>query len=227
MRDSRRDGRAGDALGGQEGRPRLSTEEVQGFADCIARGGVALFPADTVYGLACDPLQPRAVARLYELKGRPPARPAAVMFFALAPALDALPELGARERRALEALLPGPLTALLPNPTFRFPLAAAGSPDVLGLRVPLLPKVLQPLSEFRGPVMQSSANISGEPDAQRLTDVTPALLEAVDLVLDGGELPGVASTVLDLRDYEHEGRWHIVRDGPVGAAELKRALASC
>jgi L-threonylcarbamoyladenylate synthase len=212
---------------GEDDRARLSAEQVERFEECIAGGGVALFPADTVYGLACDPLQPRAVERLYELKGRPPARPAAVMFFALAPALDALPELRVRERRALEALLPGPLTVLLPNSARRFPLAAAGSPGVLGLRVPLLPAALQPLAELQRPVMQSSANISGEHDAQRLADVTPALLEEVDLVLDGGELPGIASTVLDLLDYEHKGQWRVVREGPVREAELKHVLTSC
>jgi L-threonylcarbamoyladenylate synthase len=203
---------------------RLSAGDVERFDECIAGGGVALFPADTVYGLACDPLQPRAVERLYELKGRPPARPAAVMFFALAPALEALPELGDRERTALETLLPGPLTVLLPNPSERFPLAAAGSPGDLGLRVPLLPAPLAALSVLRRPVMQSSANISGEREARRLADVAPALLDGLDLVLDGGELPGVASTVLDLRRYQREGEWRIVREGPVGHAELARAL---
>jgi L-threonylcarbamoyladenylate synthase len=213
-------------IGGEGGRTRLSAGEVERFGECIAGGGVVLFPADTVYGLACDPLQPRAVERLYELKGRPPRQPAAVMFFALAPALDALPELAARERAALGALLPGPLTVLLPNPAGRFPLAAAGSPGVLGLRVPLLPEALEALCELRRPVLQSSANISGERDARRLQDVTPALLEQVDLALDGGELPGVASTVLDLRDYGRTGDWRIVREGPIAHAELARALAA-
>jgi L-threonylcarbamoyladenylate synthase len=213
-------------MGEEGGCARLSPSDVARFGECIAGGGVALFPADTVYGLACDPLQPRAVERLYELKGRPPAQPAAVMFFALAPALHALPELAARERAALQALLPGPLTVLLPNPAARFPLAAAaGSTDVLGLRVPLLPAALRALCELRRPVLQSSANLSGARDARRLADVTPALLHQVDLVLDGGELPGVASTVLDLRDYARTGDWRIVRAGPVGRAELTQALA--
>ena len=52
------------------------------------------------------------------------------------------------------------------------------------------------------------------------------MLDGADLVLDGGELPGVASTVLDLRDYEREGRWRVVREGPLGEAELRRVLAS-
>jgi L-threonylcarbamoyladenylate synthase len=192
---------------------------------------VAVLPTDTVYGLACDPLRREAVLRLYELKGRPPERPAAVMFFALHAALEALPELGARERAALQALLPGPLTVLLPNREDRYPLAClpvanrqGGGPGALGLRVPLLPERLAALRAVDVPAMQSSANLSGGPDTRRLADVPPALREGADLVLDGGELPGVASTVLDLREYEERGRWRVVRAGPVGEAELTRAL---
>ncbi len=190
--------------------------------ECIAGGGVAVFPADTLYGLACDPLSREAVRRLYELKGRPAAQPAAVMFFSLAAALAALPELGDRERAALEALLPGPLTLVLPNREDRFPLTGGG--DTLGLRVPLLPEPLAALRAVDLPVLQSSANLSGGPEARRLADVPPELLAGADLVLDGGQLPGVASTVLDLREYESHGRWRIVREGPVRAVEVERAL---
>ena len=99
-----------------------------------------MFPTDTVYGLCCDPEDERAVRRLYELKGRPARRPAAVMFFALEPALAALPELASASARALRALLPGPVTLLLPNR--RQPLSARGGrPEpapTLGLRVPAL-----------------------------------------------------------------------------------------
>jgi L-threonylcarbamoyladenylate synthase len=207
---------------------RLSSRTVRRFEECLAAGGVVVFPADTVYGLACDPLQRRAVQRLYELKGRPPERPAAVMFFARERALEALPELGEAERAALRALLPGPLTLVLPNTRARFPLTAGPGPggsDSLGLRVPLLPRRLAALRAVKGPVMQSSANLSGGPEAQRLADIPSALLEGADLLIDGGELPGIASTVLDLREYERSGTWNILREGPVGRAELERVLA--
>src|SRR5207244_6932572 len=98
------------------GRPRsVTAEHAAALERCIANGGVALFPADTVYGLAADPESEEAVERLYRIKGRPPRRPAAVMFFAVAPALAALPELGERTRAALELLLPGPVTAVVAN----------------------------------------------------------------------------------------------------------------
>ena len=134
------------------------------FAEAIAAGGVVVFPADTVYGLACDPDNPDAVARLYALKGRPPDKPAAVMFFALAdlPAFADVP-----------------------------------------------------------PVLQTSANLAGGLDARRLTDVPQAIRDGADLVIDGGELAGTPSTVIDLRDYERDGTWRIVRAGAVPEAVIR------
>jgi L-threonylcarbamoyladenylate synthase len=91
--------------------------------------------------------------------------------------------------------------------------------------VPLLPAALAALGVVGQPVLQSSANLSGGPEARRLADVAPSLLEGADVVLDGGLLPGIASTVLDLRAYEAEGRWRIVREGPLSSAALSVLLA--
>ena len=190
------------------------------FERCIADGGVALFPADTVYGLACDPESKEAVERLYAIKGRPADRPAAVMFFQLEPALAALPELGPRTRGALERLLPGPATLLLPNSERLFPLACGPVPDRLGLRVPDLPL----LARVRRPVMQSSANPSGGADARRLEDVDQRIREQVDLEIDGGELPGTPSTVIDLSEYERTGGYEVVREGALDAASVATRL---
>jgi L-threonylcarbamoyladenylate synthase len=200
------------------GRPAVNDAEA--FERCIAAGGVAVFPADTVYGLACDPESAAAVARLYELKGRPPDKPAAVMFFALGAALAALPELGARIRAAVQGLLPGPLTLLLPNPEHRFPLACGPDPDTLGVRVPAIPA----LGAVGVPVLQSSANLAGGPDARTFDAVPQAIRDGADLVVDGGELPGTPSTVLDLRTYERDGEWAVLREGAVGRAALARML---
>jgi len=223
----------------------LSGEDAARVTECVAGGGVVVFPADTVYGLGCDPDNAEAVTRLYELKGRPATRPAAVMFFALDSALRALPDLRLRERAALEALLPGPLTLLLPNRARRYPLACAPSgtdaspgagadgagaeesATTLGLRVPLLGDRLAALRALDRPLLQSSANVSGGPEARRLADVPASICAGADLVLDGGELPGLASTVLDLRDYERSGEWRIVRAGPLGRGEIERMLVPC
>jgi len=201
----------------------ITSEDAQTFARCIAVGGVAVFPADTVYGLACEPDTREAVERLYALKGRRPDKPAAVMFFDPELAFAALPELEPRTRSLLERLLPGGITALLPNPLRRYPLACGPDPHTLGLRVPALHSDIGALAEMRWPVMQSSANVSGGYDAQRLDEVPEEIRRRADLVLDGGELTGTPSTVVDLRRYELDGIWAVLREGAVPEREIELA----
>lgn len=203
----------------------LDEDDARRLDECIRDGGVAVLPTDTVYGIACDPHSQAAVQRLYELKGRPVDRPAAVMFFSLAGAVRSLAWIGERERAALAALLPGPVTLLLANPERRFPLACARDPGTLGVRVPRLPEPLLALARLKRPLLQSSANLSGARDARRLADVPSSMLAAVDLALDGGELAGVPSTVLDLRGYPRSGGLAIVREGALDRRLIERALA--
>ena len=203
----------------------MRPEDATTFERCIAVGGVAVFPADTVYGLATEPDSKEGVYRLYRLKGRPPDRPAAVMFFRLELALAALPELGGRTRSALERLLPGGLTLLVPNPTGRFPLASGsrrGGP--LGVRVPRLEGPLAPLAGVNWPVLQSSANRSGAADARSVQEVDESIRSGVDLILDGGELPGTPSTVVDLSSYEATGDFTILREGAVPRTMVEESL---
>jgi L-threonylcarbamoyladenylate synthase len=205
----------------------LDERDVVRLQECLAGGGVAVIPTDTVYGLACNPEIETAVRRVYELKQRPPVKPSAVMFFALEPALETLTELESRTRAALGVLLPGPVTLLLPNPKRRFPLACdplGTSSALLGLRVPAFSGPLAPLAAVRVPATQSSANLSGGLDPRRLRDVPIDLRESADLVLDGGELPGTASTVIDLSEYEQSRIWRIMREGPLGRPTLERLL---
>jgi L-threonylcarbamoyladenylate synthase len=202
----------------------LTASDAETFSRCIAVGGVAVFPTDTVYGLACEPDSREAVAQLYFLKRRRPEKPAAVMFFSLELAMAALPELGPGTAGALRALLPGGVTLLLPNPRHRWPLACGPDPDVLGLRVPDWPAPLEALAAVRWPVLQSSANDAGGHDARSLDEVPRRVRAAADLVLDGGVLAGMPSTVVDLRSYELDGEWAVVREGAVAADAVRAAL---
>lgn len=162
------------------------------FDDCIQAGGIVLFPADTVYGLAVDPGNEDAIERMYRLKGRPRDKRSALMYFAV----DDVPDLPERARR----LLPGPVTLILP--------------DGRGIRVPDGPRLAS------RPVLQTSANPSGGSDPKRLEEVDPAIRAGVDLEIDGGELPGTASTVVDLSGEEPR----IVREGAVPAERVHELL---
>ena len=202
----------------------LTAQDAATFERCMAVGGVAVFPADTVYGLACDAASREAVERLYAIKRRRPDKPAAVMVFQLDLAFAALPELGPRARAAAEALLPGGVTLLLSNPQRRFPLACGPDPTTIGLRVPALPPALEALEAVRWPVLQSSANLAGGPDARSLEAVAPEVRDAADLVLDGGDLPGTPSTVVDLRRLDDDRTWTVLREGAVPEAAVADAL---
>ena len=204
----------------------ITGEDAATFERCLRVGGVAVFPADTVYGLACEPDLPDAVARLYALKGRRPDKPAAVLFFDRELAFAAVPELGSRTRALLDRLLPGGITALVPNPARRFPLACGPDPETLGLRVPALTDALAPLAAVAWPVLQSSANLAGGPDPRRLADVPAPIRAGADLLLDAGEVPGTPSTVVDLRDYEAQGRWAVLREGAVPVERIARAVVA-
>src|SRR5260370_25509680 len=144
------------------------------------------------------------------------------MWFEPEAVLGVLGEAGPRLRAALAALLPGPVTLLVPNPERRFELACAADPLTLGVRVPRLPAPLAALARVRRPLLQSSANRAGGPDALAVADVPDSIRRGVDLVLDGGPLPGVASTVIDLRRYESDGTWRVVRPGALVEEDAER-----
>ncbi|MHB1859741.1 MAG: L-threonylcarbamoyladenylate synthase [Solirubrobacteraceae bacterium] len=211
-----------------DGRRALGAEEAAALGRCVAGGGVALLPTDTVYGLACDPDDERAIARLHELKGRPQRQPSAVLYGSLSAAEPALAPLAPRTRSAALALLPGPVTLLLPNPAALHVRACdpagLGGEAPLGIRVPAWPPRLAALSALSMPLMQSSANLSGQTPALRLASVEPSIRRGVDVAVDGGEMPGTASTVIDLSSFERDGAWSIARAGALPAASVAAAL---
>jgi len=187
--------------------------------ECVAAGGIAIFPADTVYGLACDPLDAAAVRGIDQLKGRPAGKPSAVMFFAPLAMRELIGAFGPRTRGALAALLPGPVTLVVANRERRYPLVCGDDPSRLGLRL-----IGGPLTGARCGVMQTSANRAGEEAPRRPAAVDEDLTASVDLVIDGGELPGAASTVLDLTELDATGGWRVLRAGALAESEVARAL---
>jgi L-threonylcarbamoyladenylate synthase len=118
------------------------------------------------------------------------------------------------------------LTLLLANRTGRFAPACRADPATLGLRVPRLPENLAVLADVQRPLMQTSANLSGEPDARSLAEVPRSLLDGVDEVLDGGDLPGVPSTVIDLREFGSDRSWYLLREGALPKRAVEKALAA-
>ncbi len=187
---------------------------------CIAAGGVAVFPADGLYGLACDPLDATAIERVHRIKGRDDGKPSAVMYFSPLAMRELVDGLGPRTREAVGALLPGPVTLVVANPQRRYPLACREDPERLGVRL-----VAGPLAGAMCPLFQTSANVSGQPAPSSFDDVPSQIVEAADLAIDDGALAGLPSTVIDLTRFDNGGEWTILRDGALSAGDLAARLA--
>jgi L-threonylcarbamoyladenylate synthase len=186
---------------------------------CVAGGGVAVFPADGLYGLACDPLNPAAIERIHRIKGRDDGKPSAVLYFSPLAMRELVDGLGDRTRAAVGALLPGPVTLVLPNPRRRYPLACRAHPERLGVRL-----IDGPLAGAMCPVFQTSANLSGEPPPARFADVPEEIRSEVDIAIDGGTLAGLPSTVVDLTAFDGSGEWTVLREGGLTGDDLAAAL---
>ena len=192
-----------------------------GLERCIAGGGVAVFPADGLYGLACDPLNPEAIARIHQIKGRDDGKPSAVLYFSPLAMRELVESLGERTRTAVGALLPGPVTLVVDNPTHRYPLACREDPERLGVRL-----IGGPLAGAMCPIFQTSANLSGEPAPAHFAGVPHQVLAGADLAVDGGALTGLPSTVVDLTSFDQGGEWTILREGAMSLGDLTARLAS-
>jgi len=190
-----------------------------GLELCIAAGGVALFPADGLYGLACDPLDAAAIERIHRIKGREEGKPSAVLYFSPLAMRELLDDLGPRTRKAVGALLPGPLTLVVANPEHRYPLACGNDPERLGIRL-----INGALEGVMCPIFQTSANRSGDPAPAIFADVPHKVLARVDVAIDAGPLTGLPSTVVDLADFDRSGGWSVLRDGGMPIDELAERL---
>jgi L-threonylcarbamoyladenylate synthase len=197
--------------------------EVDAAVAAIRAGRLAIVPTDTVYGLATSAYSEAPVRRLYRAKGREEQQPTALVAADLDLLFECVPELRGRSGTIARALLPGPFTLILPNPARRFRWLTGSRPETIGVRVPAVEGVAKQLLDAVGVMVATSANLPGGPDPRSLGEVPAELRDAVDALLDGGELPGSPSTVLDVTGPEPQ----VLREGTVpGAAALERVRSA-
>jgi L-threonylcarbamoyladenylate synthase len=178
-----------------------------------------VLPTDTVYGLCGDPQGETAAREIYRLKQRPVEQPLALLARDVDTLFDLVPDL---PRATVQALLPGPYTLVLPNPARRYRWLTGSAPETIGVRVPELSGPGAEVLGEVGAVVATSANLHGGPEARTLEDV-PVEIGAAAALVDGGQLPGTPSTVLDLTGAEPR----VLREGAVPAqVALARAAAA-
>jgi L-threonylcarbamoyladenylate synthase len=196
--------------------------DVQETVAAIRAGQPVILPTDTVYGLCASPYDEEATARVYRLKGRPDAVPSALIFRDLETLFECVPELAGQSCAYARALLPGPYTLVLPNPARRFRWLTGDARITIGARVPPAEGPFREVLQEVGAVTATSANRHHGLDPRRLEDVPREIREGCAAEIDGGELPGVPSTVVDLAGPEPK----ILREGAVPADEVFRRLAA-
>jgi L-threonylcarbamoyladenylate synthase len=188
----------------------------------IRRGEPVVIPTDTVYGLVTTPFHPAAVERLSAMKHRDPAQPIALLAPDLETLFKLMPQLRGRPGVLARALLPGPLTLVLPNRARRFGWLNGERKDTIGVRVPELPDLSAGILRAVGALAATSANLHGGPEPATLEDVPAEIREGAGAVLDGGTLPGIASTVVDLTGDEPQ----ILREGAVASEDVLERVSA-
>lgn len=188
----------------------------------LRAGKPVVMPFDTVYGLAADPDREEPVRRLYELKGRDETEPSALVAWDFDYLLERVPELRGRAASLARLLLPGPVTLILPNPARRFRWLTGTNPEAIGVRVPAFDGPGAEVLERVGAVAATSANHPGGRDPRRLDEVPEEIREGAGALVDGGELPGSPSTVIDLTGAEPR----VLREGALPAEEALRRLGA-
>ena len=195
--------------------------DVEHAVAALRAGRPVLLPTDTVYGLCAAPDREDALAEVHRLKGRPETTPTALLCSDLDTLLEYVPELQGRSAAYARALLPGPYTLVLPNPERRFGRLSGGAPGTIGVRVPVLDGACREVLHDVGAIAATSANLHGGKDPRRLEDVLREIRDGCAAEIDGGELPGRPSTVIDLTGQEPR----VVREGAVPATEALARLA--
>jgi len=198
---------------------RISRAAVERTTALLAKGGVAVFPTDTVYGIAASVFRPQAVRRIYQLKGRSYKKRLPFLVADIDQALALVERPGKRLVKLLEKYWPGPLTVVFN--TSSLGQWTTGGKDTLAIRIPDHPVTLAILKKMGQPLAVTSANRSGQPEAVSGHEAQQFFSGRVDILVDAGPCPGgIPSTVINVASTH----WTLVREGAIKKKELLRFL---
>lgn len=188
-------------------------------ARIVERGGLVIYPTETVYGLGCDPFNVEAVKRILKVKGDR-RKPLPVLAASIGDA-DKIAFISQIGKRLAAKFWPGPLTLVFPKKSALPDIVTFGR-DSVGLRIPDNDVALHLIRLCGGLLIGSSANRTGEEPPRQVQEISGELKEMVDVVLDGGAAAqGMPSTVADLTSEKPR----ILREGPISLKEILDALA--
>ena len=193
------------------------------IAERIKRGQVVGMPTDTFYGLAVDPLNLKAVDRIYEIKTRSRHKALSLIVESVDQVEDLASPLDSDFYALTRRFWPGPLTIIV-KAASRLPLKVTANTGNVALRVPNASIPLAVVEAAQIPITATSANLSGENECTTAVAVRDQLGMRIPIIVDGGVSPReIASTIVDLTD--EEARWKILREGAISSQEISTFFA--
>lgn len=199
---------------------QMTAQEIGQIAHALDNGAVAIFPTDTVYGIGCGAFCPQAVEKIYTLKQRPATQPLQILVSGWEQAKQ-VAEFSASAQRLARTFWPGALTLIVPPNDEGRPLLHGAKG--LGLRVPAYTTLLKILQNMKNPLCATSANLHGQPVLTEEESLEDFFGAQVDIIIKGGTLSPVASSVVDLME---ENNPRLLREGSILQAELEQVLGT-
>jgi len=198
---------------------KATVDNIREASKVVKKGGLVVYPTDTVYGLGCDPFNVRAVKRIFKVKGERKHKPLPILASDIE-CIEKIAYINEKARKIAERHWPGPLTLVVPKKAALPNIVTCGLASV-GVRIPNHPVAAQLISLCNGLLVGTSANKTGGKSPKTAREATEQLGEQVDVVLDGGPTPlGKESSIIDLTSKKPK----MLREGPVKLVEVLNAL---
>ena len=200
----------------------LNYDNLKEPAQIIKKGGIVIFPTETVYGIGTNGLDKNAIKKLYEVKQRPLNKPISLLVNNIEMVEKIAKNITEVEYKLMERFFPGPLTIILEKRDI-VPDILTSNTNTIGIRMPS-GEIAKKLIEFAGvPIATSSSNISGKPSGTNITDIKKDFEGKVDCFIDNGESElGIPSTVIRIIDNIP----HILRQGAISEEEIRKVIAN-
>jgi len=199
-----------------------SEKDIKNVAATVKKGGVVIFPTETLYGLGGKASDEEVLKKIYHIKRRSPMKPLPVMISNISEVHGIISHFPERAKLLADRYWPGPLTLVMKSSPTVSPLITCGK-DTVGIRIPANRIALDLLKAVGEPLAVTSANISREEDILTIDEIISYFEKEVDIIVDGGSLTfGVSSTVVDITPASPV----ILREGKISSGEILSFLKS-
>ncbi len=198
----------------------IEFSKIRRVSEIIKNGGVVAFPTETVYGVAADAFNEKAIRRVFEVKKRPLERPLPIQIGKKEEIFRLTRQISKVSLRVIEEFFPGPLTLILKKSKYVLDIVSAGN-DTVAIRMPDDDIALHILREVNIPLVVPSANIFSKPPAATALEVKRCFENNIDIIVDGGKTKfGISSTILDLTDKP----FRILRIGCISKETIEQVI---